>query len=450
MSSWFGASSNDTISWESEPKVRGTWTIISTCIVTIGLCVSKAIHLNIPDYKGAAQQKWLQLSWMLLGLLAPEMKRDAAALGQRLRSLLGESEKNSVTQDYPWTKTHSFYAIMGGFAFDTTSTGKHIMPGHHTRLTLTPRALQFLAKHDPHLIPNHTVEQIEDKSKADPMIKFVTCVQALWFCIQCIHRVAAGLAISLLELNTFAHSVCALLIYLLWWHKPLNIKEPTLVQGERMLEICAVMCLASELDGEAAEFDLFQYLPRFRDSDEAVLEKSVGIYRQTAEEQEGAKRIRFSPGQDSPDASDYTYLAFMGFTLAGALYGGLHLIAWDAPFSSASEKYLWRASGIILVSSGPGCALLLAIRTWYLRGIIEWRDEPLRNHDSFLVRTIVLGFQSWVGGGYYVTSGLLVTFFLLYMAARAYLVVECFINVANLPASVFEIPSWTQYVPHIT
>jgi hypothetical protein len=37
---------------------------------------------------------------------------------------------------------------------------------------------------------------------------------------------------------------------------------------------------------------------------------------------------------------------------------------------------------------------------------------------------------------------------LVYAAARTYLVVECFINIAHLPDAVFQEPNWSQYIPH--
>lgn len=37
----------------------------------------------------------------------------------------------------------------------------------------------------------------------------------------------------------------------------------------------------------------------------------------------------------------------------------------------------------------------------------------------------------------------------LYALARAYLVVECFINVAHLPPEVYEVPNWATYFSHI-
>jgi hypothetical protein len=46
-------------------------------------------------------------------------------------------------------------------------------------------------------------------------------------------RVGQALPVTLLEINTFAHSICALLVYILWWDKPLDVEQPTYlpVQG---------------------------------------------------------------------------------------------------------------------------------------------------------------------------------------------------------------------------
>ena len=38
----------------------------------------------------------------------------------------------------------------------------------------------------------------------------------------------------------------------------------------------------------------------------------------------------------------------------------------------------------------------------------------------------------------------------LYVLARAYLVVECFISLSYLPADAYQIPSWSVYVPHFS
>lgn len=73
------------------------------------------------------------------------------------------------------------------------------------------------------------------------------------------NRFAQGLAISLLELNTFGHAACTLFIYIMWWHKPLDIAEPDTINFVNMdnePRLIAAMCVRSELDGmaESAHF----------------------------------------------------------------------------------------------------------------------------------------------------------------------------------------------------
>ncbi|KAK3361457.1 hypothetical protein B0T24DRAFT_724661 [Lasiosphaeria ovina] len=46
-------------------------------------------------------------------------------------------------------------------------------------------------------------------------------------------RLAAGLPISLLELNTFAHVVFAVYVFAAWWDKPLDINEPVIISLDR-------------------------------------------------------------------------------------------------------------------------------------------------------------------------------------------------------------------------
>ena len=46
--------------------------------------------------------------------------------------------------------------------------------------------------------------------------------------------------ISLLELNTFGHALCAVLIYLLWWEKPFEVDCPTIIQSESLWDFRAL------------------------------------------------------------------------------------------------------------------------------------------------------------------------------------------------------------------
>ncbi|KAK0511034.1 hypothetical protein JMJ35_006586 [Cladonia borealis] len=390
------------VNWQPDALTRGTSDILSTCLITLGLCLWSALHLNIPQHGKSAQQKWYKCGWLVLGLFAPEMVaymawaqlRVARKLDNKMKQLLGEAPNSSLraennsrvkstagrdleegdsteqhdesqigqenprprqlnvargdpspgtasheirpradegpegghcsvvmdpklnsskiavagnrrqlldedrdngrrtscgsetrhqinldevdtdlqeeysgpsprqsesaepttladgktnlkTRRHPWTMTHSFYAIMGGFAFDTSDAEPNFLPNHRSRLCISVYGLSYIAKKAPELIPEIAEQQIKDKSKADSMAKFIVCLQALWFCVQCITRVSQRKAISLLELNTFAHAFCALLIYALWWHKPQDIEEPTLLQGQKEWEMCAFLCMNS-------------------------------------------------------------------------------------------------------------------------------------------------------------------------------------------------------------
>lgn len=60
--------------WEPGPTHRGTFDILSACIVTPGLCVSTAIHLNIPKHdEGMIKVTMRKIGWLVLGLLSPEL-----------------------------------------------------------------------------------------------------------------------------------------------------------------------------------------------------------------------------------------------------------------------------------------------------------------------------------------------------------------------------------------
>lgn len=68
-------------SWVSEPNGRGTWGLLQSCLITLGLCVYTALHLNIPPIAtGDGHPKprywgrvdWRRVRWVAMAALAPE------------------------------------------------------------------------------------------------------------------------------------------------------------------------------------------------------------------------------------------------------------------------------------------------------------------------------------------------------------------------------------------
>lgn len=110
---------------------------------------------------------------------------------------------------------HNYFAIMGGFAFDTEVSGCDILPQGRTRITLTGAGVLALAEFVQQRLPRISVADIDDKSKANRLAKTIAVVQAAWFTAKCITRLAVRLSISLLELNIFSHAICTLVTYIL-------------------------------------------------------------------------------------------------------------------------------------------------------------------------------------------------------------------------------------------
>ena len=69
------------------------------------------------------------------------------------------------------------------------------------------------------------------------------------------YTVAQNIPISLLELNTFGHAVCALLIYLLWWEKPFEVDYPTMIQNQTLWDIRALSFMRSHRSSAVEAFN---------------------------------------------------------------------------------------------------------------------------------------------------------------------------------------------------
>lgn len=105
---------------------------------------------------------------------------------------------------------YAFYVTMGGFAYDLKDISDGFSP-----VTLSPQGMIFLARQG-HFV-DISPEDIGDRSKAGIFTKSLICVQVSWMVIQCIARKAAGYPLTLLEIHTMVHVVCALTLYVLWW-----------------------------------------------------------------------------------------------------------------------------------------------------------------------------------------------------------------------------------------
>ncbi|PVH86399.1 hypothetical protein DL98DRAFT_407617 [Cadophora sp. DSE1049] len=65
---------NDIVGWVSDPDGRDTSSLVISCLLTLGLCVWSALHLNIPAKHEKRREFWLRrVKWSTCGVLIPEI-----------------------------------------------------------------------------------------------------------------------------------------------------------------------------------------------------------------------------------------------------------------------------------------------------------------------------------------------------------------------------------------
>ena len=141
------------------------------------------------------------------------------------------------------------------------------IPGSQ-KVTLTAQGVLIIAKLG--YLPDISKESIQDKSKADKLAKSLALLQASWLVGQCIERLACQLPLTLLEINTLAHVLCALFMYCLWWNKPLDVFDPTVLKEESIHPLCAAMWMFSTINTGGSIFS-----PRLKTQDHPEIERLV-------------------------------------------------------------------------------------------------------------------------------------------------------------------------------
>lgn len=147
---------------------------------------------------------------------------------------------------HPWTRTHSHYALMGGFVFDIGDipSKERFLPGSRTRVTISPDGLLFLAKLWPSIIPDLDKAEIKDKDKAGgfdwfPFVAFLG--QGLYLSWQ-------NLPKSVVELISMGFAFFGLFTSLLWWKNQLNVTQPTLINDGSLHGLFAYLCFHNTFD----------------------------------------------------------------------------------------------------------------------------------------------------------------------------------------------------------
>lgn len=140
-----------------------------------------------------------------------------------------------------------------------------------------------------------------------------------------------------------------------------------------------------------------------------------------------------------------SYSVSCTFLFSGLFYGCIHLAAWNAPFRTATESLLWRASGVCLTGSGMVPVTCQAI--YFSKSKDFWVNIIKRVRRILNTPSIVWPFAVAI---YLILTLSMAGVVYFYIFARFYLVVESVLALPYLPSSTLKIPQWSQYFIHFT
>ncbi|KAJ7059140.1 hypothetical protein C8F01DRAFT_989693, partial [Mycena amicta] len=107
--------------------------------------------------------------------------------------------------------------------------------------------------------------------------------------------------------------------------------------------------------------------------------------------------------------------ALIGELFGGALFGAIYCIAWNSPFPSAVEMWMWRVSA----------AVVAAVPLLVVLSVSTGLSEP--------------GWFPWA----------LLLLGVVYVLARLMLMVLPFTTLRTLPPGIFVDVNWSAYLPHL-
>jgi len=209
-----------------------------------------------------------------------------------------------------WTRAHTYFVIMGGF-FDSEQPHKTLKAwkileltadSHPEMFKLGPAPEDPLKDAPPENPPQTwilvTESEIRDKSKGDTLGKLVTVLQTTWFMAQYLGRWTAHQPRTQLEVMTLAYAALNVVIYALWWDKPLDIQEPIDVRRGRIIPV------------------------------------------DVRQKRAGSDVIWDAVGSSARGGKDL--VGFWLLPVIGVLFGGIHCFAWWFPFPTKREALLWK------------------------------------------------------------------------------------------------------------
>ncbi|KAK5993559.1 hypothetical protein PT974_06993 [Cladobotryum mycophilum] len=252
-------------------------------------------------------------------------------------------------------------------------------------------------------LPYMTEDEISDKNKGDLLTKLFVLGQVVWLVVQMAARAITHKTSSPLEVMTLSFAACAFMIYLLLLNHPQDVKTPVYIRASRP-------CSLSDMRNMAFLCPTHFWAMANMRSDNAIPNNAYH---------------HIWPLEQGRNPSNAWLL--IGAGCGAAVFGGLHLIAWNIQFPTQTEHFLWKIASFITMLVPIADSLIFYLQ-YVLFGSLPYRWLHL------------------LAGSVY--NVILMVTMLAFVLARVFLVFEAFRSLYFLPPDAYT-TTWAANMPHI-
>ncbi|KAJ5583009.1 hypothetical protein N7535_001629 [Penicillium sp. DV-2018c] len=355
---------------------------------------------------------------------------------------------------------------MGGFRLKTKDS---------EHFPINAKQLHHLVMNKYVEMPMITEQSIKSKDRVDALLRFITVYQCLWFLVTTSARLWMHMPITTGELTTVAFIFCCLPTNLYWLSKPADMRTSEIIEtGKTIKELWE----ENKVDEVKARyyFTPLDYVDREeRECAWSIYWSNwVNILRNMhiiiAQQ---ARPINRFQNTRVAKLSTFYYAQFLIVT---AVYSGIFVFAWDFDFPTHVEQLLWRISSCVVL----GCTVAFWVIGWFTWTVFPNYIRPYL-HDRKWGRKLLsigeLDFDkfdnpTWLeysrtakrvancirnnsfndDPAMHVPLRVILPIYVagvLYCFSRAYIYLECFVQLRSLPADIFNSVEWFNYLPHV-